>query len=288
MDYPKYESNIKADVAGALTKGFASQWRYDVETFWRIFEKSHAWGSLDVYIEQPAKEYMCDVLLYVNDLKSMGLLDDTPVYSEYFIFCVEQIPLLQPLVWQNTTELMMRGAKPSSVALLSNWCNDFNRFEFKAAEYTQMFESFMTGVKWLNTQPAEPRHLLDNLYFYGLAFCAAQLSYPMNSFLVETFKDSSVERAVERYMTIGQHTEQLKGDAWRALLQANNGVYIPAVDLFALPYPAVWVSRKERSDQAWWRYRHEMINAPEYQHVVEWVKGLRRKDNVNLALPELA
>lgn len=162
------------------------------------------------------------------------------------------------------------GAAPNSVGMLSNWVN-LLQYSVEPLVGAQCAWILRGTVDWLTQQ--EDVHPWD----LSIVFMAAQMTQEYSTkkdseaLAIACSTDTNAERLTMRLMTVMGHT--VVGDVWwRAINDMHGGA--PDAPMPEMPVAREVVSRKERADQAWWRYGQEMKKTPQYAWVRAWVGSL--------------
>ena len=162
------------------------------------------------------------------------------------------------------------GAAPNNVGMLSNWVNLLG-YSIDPMEGASCAWTLRGTVEWLTQQ--EKVHPWD----YPIVFMAAQMTQQYSTVqdskdLASIFaKDTNADRMTMRLMTVMGHT--VVGELWWNIVNNAHGGD-PGMPMPEMPVARDVVTRKERAEQAWWRYGHEMNQTVQYAWVRSWVGSL--------------
>lgn len=192
------------------------------------------------------------------------------ILSDSFIsYTSGRADLLLPVVL-GIDAIVRTGAAPTSVSMLSNWVNlvDYGIEPAAAADCAGVLRG---TVQWLTE--AKTVHPWD----CALVFMAAQLAHnagtpqAVQDLAADCAMDANGERLTMRTMTVLEHTPV--GAVWWRTVNAQRGGS-PDAPLPQMPIARDCVRRRERANQAWWRYGDEMRRTPEYAWALNWIGAL--------------
>lgn len=177
--------------------------------------------------------------------------------------------LILPVV-QGIDAIVRTGAAPTSVGMLSNWVKliDYGIEPGVASDCAGVLRG---TVHWL-TQ-SKTVHPWDS----ALVFMAAQLAHyagahqDAKDLAADCAMDTNAQRLTLRTMTVLEHTEV--GPLWWQTVNAQRGGS-PEAPLPQMPIARECIARRERANQAWWRYGEQMQRTPEYDWALNWMGSL--------------
>ena len=173
-------------------------------------------------------------------------------------------------VVQGIDSIVRTGAAPTPIGMFSNWVKliDYGIEPGVASDCAGVLRG---TVHWL-TQ-AKTVHPWDS----ALVFMAAQLAHnagavqDVKALAVDCAMDTNGERLTLRTMTIIEHTQE--GALWWKTVNTQRGGS-PEAPLPQMPVARECIARRERSEQAWWRYAAEMQRTQEYVWALNWIGAL--------------
>ena len=241
----------------------AEYWIGNANEFWRRADRDQRNN-----LSNAVRETLEDVVLYCrafpDDPKLRMILPDNLI--QYTSGRVSELLA----VVTGMDAIVRTGAAPNNVGMLSNWVSLLG-YSIDPLEGASCAWTLRGTVEWLTQQ--EKVHPWD----YPIVFMAAQMTQQYSTLedsralALCCAKDTNPERMTMRLMTVMGHTAM--GDIWWKTI---NTMYGSATDtpMPEMPVAREVVSRKERSDQAWWRYGHEMNQTVQYAWVRSWVGSL--------------
>lgn len=242
----------------------AKTWVSLAHEYWRrIFRDCYGRG-----FEQEARETVDDVVKYCQQYPDVATVDC--VFPESLVLFTSGDPahLNNVVPWLDS--MVRTGAAPVSLGMLSNWVT-LLEYAAAPAQLKSWSGQLKNTVEYLTSQ--EPVHRWDNALVYMAVKTAEMSNSPkrLKDLARACAKDTNPERAASRLMTVMEHTAS--GALWWETLNGHhNGA--KGVALPALPNAKETVKRKERSEQAWWRYTHEMHATKEFEWVHAWTTSL--------------
>lgn len=201
---------------------------------------------------------------YPNDPKLHMVLPDCLI--QYTAARVEE--LLSVVV--GIDAIVRTGAAPNSVGMLSNWVNQLD-YSIEPLVGAQCAWILRGTVDWLTQQ--EGVHPWDSTIVVMAAQMTQEYATPEDSeaLALSASTDANADRLTWRMMTVMGHTAM--GPVWwKAINEVHGGS--PDSPMPEMPVAREIVSRKERANQAWWRYGDEMKATPQYAWARAWMGSL--------------
>ena len=243
----------------------ADHWRQETYTFWRNkFRRSGYSEQTALEIQGTLDDIVRYCHMYPGDATLYQAIPD--VFIQYTSGKTDALPAICSAL----NAIVRTGAVPTSVAMLSNWVS-LIEYETQLDNGAASAKVLRDAVGWLTE--ADAVHPWDA----AIVFMATHLTHTFGTteeteqLAFVAAKDTNLERMATRLMTVMEHTKV--GPLWWKSINTMQGGSSEA-PLPALPVAHDIVLRKDRANQAWWRFGHEMKLTPEYTWVKLWLNSL--------------
>lgn len=241
----------------------ADIWLGNANEFWRRADRDRR-SELSNEVRQTLEDVALYCAAHPSDSKLHMVLPDNLI--QYTAARVSELLV----VVRGMDAIVRTGAAPTSVGMLSNWVNLLH-YEVDPLEGAQCAWTLRGTVEWLTQQ--EGVHPWDSAIVFMAVKMTQDYATPqdLEAMALACAMDSNAERMTMRLMTVMGHTDV--GDTWWKSINAVHGGSLNT-PMPEMPVAHEVVSRKERAEQAWWRYGHEMKETPQYGWVRSWVGSL--------------
>lgn len=243
--------------------GQQEQWVWNANEFWRrAYRDRHS--DLSKEVRETLEDVAQYCAAYPSDPRMHIVLPDNLIH-----YTAGRVEELLPVI-VGIDAIARTGAAPNNVAMLSNWVSALH-YSADPLVGAQCAWILRGTVEWLTQQKGE--HPWDSAIVFMAAQMTQDYSTPEDaqSLALSAAMDANAERLTWRMMTVMGHTAA--GPIWwKAINDVHGGS--PDAPMPELPIAREVVTRKERADQAWWRFGHEMKATPQYAWARAWMGAL--------------